>query len=324
MNKNEPVRHHYVSRFLLKPFCFEGTKFNYYDKESGITSVKDIKDIFVESNFYRDDINNESEPMKLEKDLARFEGEISSIIRKFHTGYEIVVTDEEYEKLQLFFAVMQYRGRKIKNEFSEDVTDEFTEFYSNYQKDQNFNDFWKRNLGYIVNCRSIKDVINHPNIDTPMKLFLKRDTIGLLYSYYVVIERRGKEDFIVNENYFCQIEGQLSSKFHMTLFNYYPISPQRMIIRVCNGVQNAPKNVSGFKKEILRIPHLIENTNSIKFIVKKIYEDDVKRINSDFYNDTREGIAFCNKANVSLEDYPKINKARDDYNAFLVEQNRKL
>ena len=57
---------------------------------------------------------------------------------------------------------------------------------------------------------------------------------------------------------------------------------------------------------------------------KKIYEDDVKRINSSFFNDTREGIAFCNKANVSLEDYPQINKAYDDYNAFLVDQNRKL
>ena len=35
MNKHEPIRHHYVPRFLLKPFCFEDTKIHYYDKNTG-------------------------------------------------------------------------------------------------------------------------------------------------------------------------------------------------------------------------------------------------------------------------------------------------
>ena len=113
MNKHEPIRHHYVPRFLLKPFCFEYTKINYYDKTTGEVSVKDTKDIFVEKYFYRDDINNEDDPMKLENDLARFERDISSIIRKFLKDDEIIVTTEEYKMLQMFFAVMLYTSGLI-------------------------------------------------------------------------------------------------------------------------------------------------------------------------------------------------------------------
>ncbi len=325
MNKHEPIRHHYVPRFLLKPFCFEDTKIYYYNKNTETLSVKDTKDIFVEKNFYRDDINNDDDPMKLEKDLARFESEISSIIRKFRNDDEIILTIEEYEKLQMFFAVMLYRGKNMKNEFSGEVTDEFRDFYSNYQADQNFNDFWKRNLGYIVNCRSIRDVFNHPKIDAPMKLFLKRDTVGLFYSYFIIVERRGKEDFILDDRYSSKMEVG-SPEFHMTLYNFYPISPERMIIKVCNGVETAPKSVtsvSWFKKEVLKKPQPIIGSKNIKLSVKKIYENEVKRINSYFFHDCLEGIAFRNKDTVSIEDYEDVFKSYDDYNAYRVEQSTK-
>lgn len=167
--KNEPVRHHYVPRFLLKPFCFEGNKINYYDKKTGKFSVKDIKSIFVEKNFYRDDINNENDPMKLEKDFAKFESEVSRIFRKFLNGKDIIISIAEYEEMQFFFALMMFRGKNRMNEFSGEVSDDFRKFYSHYQKDENFNDFWKRNLGYLANCRSIYEVMEHPQIDDPMK-----------------------------------------------------------------------------------------------------------------------------------------------------------
>ena len=325
MNKHEPIRHHYVPRFLLKPFCFEDTKIHYYDKNTETLSVKDIKNIFVEKNFYRDDINNNDDPMKLENDLARFESEISSIIRKFLKDDEIIVTTEEYEMLQMFFAVMLYRGRNMKNEFSEDVTDEFREFYSNYQEDQNFTDFWKRNLGYIVNCRSIKDVFDNPNIDDPMKLFLKRDTVELFYSYFIIVERRGNEDFLLNEAYSSKMQVGQQGGFHMALYHFYPISPKRMIIKVCNGVETAPKtatSVAWFKKEVLKKPQLI-GKNQWKLSVRKIYEEEVKRINSYFFNDTLEGLVFQDKARVSIDKYAAIYKAYDDYNAYRVEQSTK-
>lgn len=325
MNKHEPIRHHYVPRFLLKPFCFEDTKINYYDKTTGEVSVKDTKDIFVEKNFYRDDINNEDDPMKLENDLARFESDISSIIRKLLKDDEIIVTTEEYKMLQMFFAVMLYRRRNIKNEFSGDVTDEFREFYSNYQEDQNFTDFWKRNLGYIVNCRSIEDVLGNPHIDEPMKLFLIRDTVGLFDSYFVVVERRGKEDFLLNEAYSSKMEVGQQGGFHMALYNFYPISPKRMIIKVCNGVETAPKTVTSvawFKKDVLKKPKLI-GKNQFILNVRKIYEEEVKRINSYFFHYSLAGIAFQNKDRVSLDKYADIYKAYDDYNAYRVEQSTK-
>ena len=158
-----------------------------------------------------------------------------------------------------------------------------------------------------------------------MKMFLRRDIVGLLYSYFVVVERRGKEDFIVNEAYSSKMEVGQEGGFRMTLYNFYPISPQRMIIRVCNGVETAPKTVTSiawFKKEVLKKPQLI-GKNQWRLNVRKIYEEEVKRINSYFFHDALEGLAFQDKERVSLDKYLDIYQAYDDYNAYRVEQSTK-
>lgn len=103
MNK-EPIRHHYIPQFILRSFCFNdrGDLF-YYDKEDSKTSVRNIRDVFMVRNLYRDEINSPDEPTKIEKDMARFESEASRIITgKFLGRDEITITLEEDEKLKLF------------------------------------------------------------------------------------------------------------------------------------------------------------------------------------------------------------------------------
>ena len=79
---------------------------------------------------------------------------------KFLKDDEIVITKEEEESLKLFFALMGFRSIHAYKLFS-DLMSRGDNFYSIWQPNGNFNDFWKRNLGYLVKCRSIKDVQNN-------------------------------------------------------------------------------------------------------------------------------------------------------------------
>ena len=103
----EPIRHHYIPQFILKNFCFKERHLYYFDKQTGCTSVKDTRDVFMARNLYRDEINYAADPVKIEKDLAEYEREIAQIIReRFLDGREIFITPQEDAKLKLFFAII--------------------------------------------------------------------------------------------------------------------------------------------------------------------------------------------------------------------------
>lgn len=81
MNK-EPIKHHYIPRFLLKPFCDEGSYLYFYDKKKQIVRYSNITEVFMERNLYRDEYNQIEDPVQIEKDFARFENEVSGIVKK--------------------------------------------------------------------------------------------------------------------------------------------------------------------------------------------------------------------------------------------------
>ena len=161
----EPMRHHYIPQFILRNFASGDGTVNYYDKKTKKISNVKTRDVFMSRNLYRDEINNDTDPVKIEKDLAGFESEVSHILRKFLVDREIVLTYDECEKLKLFFAIMGFRSYNTKKLFNEALTNESRRFYSNWQNDKHFDDFWKRNLGYLVNCRSLSEVFEKPYID---------------------------------------------------------------------------------------------------------------------------------------------------------------
>lgn len=89
-------------------------------------------------------------------------------------------------------------------------------------------DLWKRNLGYLVNCRSLKDVIEHDKIDDPIKLFFIRDTWGVTGLYFIVVERRDCSDFIIGDSYPVVVDGILPNGISLNLFSIVPISVERV------------------------------------------------------------------------------------------------
>lgn len=292
--KNEPIRHHYIPQFILKNFCFDCTGRLYFlDKKNEEISIKDTREIFMERNLYRDEINN-ADPIKIEKDLSRFENEISRIIKeKFLNDSEIVLSVEEDEKLKLFFAIMGFRSKNTNDRFGESATKELKQFYSSYQKDGDFLDLWKRNLGYLVNCRSLKDVMGHDKIDDPIKLFFMRDTCGVTGLYFVVAERREDSDFIIGDTYPIVVEGILQGGIPLHLFSIFPISPARIILLVSNGSANAPRDVLELRECVFRNPRV--DCDEIIIRVKRLYQEEIEYINSLILKEAKKGVVFKNK-----------------------------
>lgn len=294
--KNEPVRHHYIPQFILRNFCFDGNrKVYYYDKSKNTFSVQDIRNIFMSKHLYKDEINSPEEPTKIEHDLSIFEREVSHIIKnKFLSGYEITLDMNEDAKLRLFFAIMGFRSERVRNDFSINAKKDSKLMYSYYQKDGNFEDLWKRNLGKLVNCRSIQEVLDSPEIDEPIKIFFCRDTIGLAGMYFVVIERFMCEDFIIGDTYPVAVSGTMRNGFPLHIYSIFPISPERIILMVENGADAAPREVLGFRQNVLMLPKMNQD-GTYRIRVKKMYAEEVKPINAMILKEAEIGCIYKTK-----------------------------
>lgn len=95
----------------------------------------------------------------------------------------------------------------------------------------------------LLNCRSMREVWEHKKIDAPIKAFFLRDTFGLNGLYFAVAERRGPLDFLISDVYPTLITGTTVWGTELHMYSICPISPDRVILLVSNGVLGAPKSV---------------------------------------------------------------------------------
>lgn len=290
---NEPIKHHYIPQFILRNFCFDSKgHLHYYNKKAKETTIQETRNVFMMQHLYRDEINSPKYPTKLESDLSVFENEVSKIIKsKFLNGDKITLSVEEDTKLRLFFAIMGFRSERVRSFFANGLTKESKKFYVNYQRNGDFVDLWKRNLGYIVNCRSIQEIINHHEIDEPIKIFFIRDTFGITGLYFVVAEPKDCEKFIIGDTYPVVITGYLPNGLPMYMYSIFPISPDRVVFMMSNGVERAPREVLKFRPSVAMMPKMNEGgTYTIR--VKKLYAEEVKPINSVIYEEAKDGVIF--------------------------------
>lgn len=296
----EPIRHHYIPQFILRNFCFnDNNDLYYYDKESQETTIRNTRDVFMEKNLYRDEINHSDNPTKVEKDLAKFENEISQIINgRFLNDKEITLTFDEEEKLRIFFAIMGLRSKNASNIFSQNASRQDKEFYSCFQGNDNLQDFWKRNLGYIINCRTVEEILNHENIDIPIKIFFQRDTLGFFGMYFVVVERKENEDFIIGDAYPVIENGLLDNGFRLQIYSIFPISPSRVILLVSNGAEATPRDVVNLRRGVFTKPKIDNDNMTFTIRVKGLYNEEVRHLNSMVVKNAQEGIAFQRTVNI--------------------------
>ncbi len=295
--KKEPIRHHYIPQFILKNFRNENGKVRFFNKMNNTISDCDTSEVFMQPNLYRDNINYPEVPVQVENDFSKYEGESSKIVKKFLTQEEIELTIKEYDEIILFFALMSFRSYRAYKYFSNNKTDK--SFYSYWQKDGNFEDFWKRNIGCLTNCRSLKEVLDNPNIDDPIKLFMKRDAFGLFGKYVVILERRGEEDFCISDAYPTLITGDIGRPYELPMYDFFPISPKRMLLLCSNGMKTVPDHLRIFKKSNLNKPKYDREKEVYRLHVTKVYEDVVKQINTEMYKNTQFGIVCENENCIS-------------------------
>lgn len=287
--QKEPIRHHYIPQFILRNFaCDNGKKLVWYcDKESRIVSQRNICEVFMERNLYRDEINYTEKPVQIEHDLSIYEREVAELIKsKFLKSRRIELTVLEEDMLKLFFAIMSFRGINAKRQFGDNITKESKDFYKYYQENEDFEDFWKRNLGYLVKCRSMKEVANHPKIDPPIKLFMKRDVDWVIKKCFVVVESKEGDGFILGDCYPIAMSGD-----NIPMYDVFPISSDRAIILACLGVDATPRHVLTLRPGVFDIPQTNNNGNSV-IITKRLLLDEVQYINREIEKHSHKGFVF--------------------------------
>ena len=290
---NEPIRHHYIPQFIIKNFSEDRDGFIwFYTKSNDEISLKHCSEVFVAKNLYKDLVNNPDNPTKIERDLGVFEREISQIINKFLVDDDIQITYDESEKIKYYFGLMNFRSLTTRRFFESKMSEESKEFYSFYQEDGSFTDFWKRNLGYLVNCRSIEEVIDNKNIDEPIKSFMIRDSFGVFGLYLILCERRGEEDFFLSDIYPLTFDGITPDGKKAIMYHIVPISPKRALIIAANGICNMPISERIFDDNILKMP--IISNGKVRIRVKKIYQDKIEWINEEISKHYHEA-AFLDK-----------------------------
>ncbi len=293
--KTIPINHHYIPRFILRNFCTVGDNLCYYDIKRKMICMKETANVFAIQNLYKD-VNNIN-PVQIEEDLSKFENEVSVIIKKMLSEKtDVEITLEDNEKLMLFFAIMGLRSINARKQFTQEGS---KEFYSFWQKDGNITDFWKRNLSFLVKCRSLKEVFENKNIDDPIKLFIRRDTIGVINSHFIIVERRGGEDFILSDAYPVFVWGDTPFAIEMRMFTFFPLSPSRLLILAEENMKYVPLNVRIFDDYLLTKPSISIDKKKIKFHIRKMYENHVKYINSVIMENCKEGFIFQNEKRIS-------------------------
>ena len=291
--RKEPIRHHYIPQFILRNFSInDKNDVCYYDLKTKEIKFTKTNEIFKEDNLYRDKINFPEMPIQIEKDLAKYESEMAQLINgRFLNDSEIIITQKEEESLKLFLVLMGFRSVYAYEMFSKTMSQSRKEYYSKWQQDGNYNDFWKRNLGFLANCRSLDEVLKHPNIDDPIKIFMTRDVFALFGTFFILCEKRGTKNYILGDCYPTELTGENPIFNKMLLYDLFPISTNRIIMIAHKGLEDAPQEFILFSKKIIKYP-ITDSNHNVHIKVQKMYENDVESINNEIIKCSKYGYIY--------------------------------
>ncbi len=293
--KNEPIKHHYIPQFILKNFCFNNNgKLHYYNKITKQISTESTRDIFMDKHLYRDEKNHPDNPTKIEKDFAVFEREAAKIINeKILTEEQIVLTYQENELLKLFFALMGFRSKRTAEQFRSMQNIDSKKLYANFQPDKDFDNLFKRNLGYLVNCRSVSEVLEHENIDDIFKVFMHRDVLGIFGQHLAVVQRHDEaEEFIITDTYPTVISGDIVNGLSVHIYSAFPLSPDRVLFMVSKGADATSRDVLSFRPLLLGEPKVSGAEQIITIRVKRMFSEEVKDLNKVLFKEAFDGVVF--------------------------------
>lgn len=287
MNKNEPIRHHYIPKFLINNFADKNQYVYFYNKVLKKEEIYKSSEIFYISNLYRND-KNKDDPTKLEHDLAKIESDAKGIVDKMLAGRDIIITFEELDKIKIFLWVMAFRQKGVKETFKK-ANQDFKDAYSYFQKDGDLVDYWQRNLDIIVRSKNLQEALKDKDLALPMKT----DILDFSMNYYLsIVERRGKEDFILGDVY---------PLWHNFGIFYYPISAERMILVIPDGIEKLPMETVKIDLSRIYAPKgESKEKRLLRYHVGLMKEQDVSYINYMFRTLAQKGFVYKDQKRVKF------------------------
>ncbi len=285
--KNQPYKkQHYIPRFILKNFCFEGDKTNYYSTVDKKLSQAFISNIFKDDFLYRSEELFSKDPNQVEKDLALYEAEMRDVIVNKILNYKdnIVLSVKEIDSLKLFCAIFSLRSVIVRDAFINRYPKENSEGKNK----------WLYNLSKVVKCRSVQEVLNDNEIDEYIKKSIARDTENTSGTYFSFAETRGKLDFILSDSYPTYI-WESYGKYAFGIVYIFPLSPNFVMFLFNKAFKN-----DEFFSKFQKLPRQKGN-NEFLFNIKKIYEQDVKFINNFSVEFSKKGFAFKDIKRIKLD-----------------------
>ncbi len=271
MDQNVPKNHHYIPQFILKHFADKDGYAFYHTVITGEEKKKNIRFIFSQYNLYENKNNDPQNPYKIENDLSRFETEMAPIykrIREAKSGFDL--TREELARFRLFLSLLVFRSTATKKKYRK--------IGEQLKINNAIIDFWKQELGALANCRSIEDVQTNKDISASTKLFFKYDINNF---YMTILERRGQKDFVFSDAYPSSQSIELvKGDGPFPILYFFPVSLNRIIILRYSFKGNPiPDDKFLVDSSMLSGPKPASNNWDLYYPIKKIYQNDVEKIN---------------------------------------------
>lgn len=290
MEQKLPKNQHYIPQFILKAFADESGCVFYHTILTGEERRKHIRFIFSREDLYKNQNNNPGDPYKIEKDLSRFEAEISPIykrMRETKDGFDL--TREELARFRLFLSLLVFRSIQMKKKYKK--------IGEIFKADKAIIDFWKQELSELTNCRSIEDIQSNQNISAATKRLFKYDINNF---YMTILERRGQKDFVFSDAYpSSQTIELIKDGRPFPILYFFPISPSRIIILRYSFKGNPiPDSKYLINEKLLVGPKPASNNWDLYYPIKKIYQPEVEKINKLIIEQAKRGY-ILSKRNVN-------------------------
>ena len=296
---NNHVKQHYIPQFIIKNFCKTDKKTYYYSVPNKCITQKFSNDIFEEEYLYEYKQDRKADVNKIELDLARFETDASNAIKPFLTNYNVSISLKDSEMIKYFFLIMILRSKFMLSSYNKAILELNRQSFPDITEKE-LDEFYKKNLEKLVNCRTLMDIDETINTQ-----FIQYAVKMLINKHLVLFECADKLEFVLGDAYpiaFGQKIHPLDIFNQMSLVSFiFPISYNRAIglVDTYNEFHSALSQYKIRNKDWYDEPKKFGT--GILIQLKYLTDEDIAYINNSILKNSREGVCFRSERKCGLE-----------------------
>lgn len=293
------VKQHYIPQFIIKNFCKTDKKTYYFDVSNKSITQKFPNEIFEEKYLYEYSQDKKDNINKIELDLAKFEADASYVLKPFLTNNNVSVSFEESEMIKYFFFIMILRSKFMLSVYNKEIL-EFNQLSFLDITEKELDEFYKKNLEKLVNCRTLMDI--NETINTQ---FIQYAAMMLVNKHLVLFECGDKLEFVLGDAYPIA----LGQKIHpLDIFNrmslvslIFPISYNRAIglVDTYDEFHSMLRHSKICNKDWYDEPKKFGTGMLIQ--LNYLTDEGVAHINKGILGNSREGVCFRSERKCGLD-----------------------